>query len=269
VARIDSIAIIGVGQMGGALTRGFVRSGIINAPKIFIYDLDRGKVERLRQELGVGVVESSGQAVKNCEAVLVAVKPQQINDLLVGIKDDITEEKVLITIAAGVCTTRIESVLGKQVPVVRVMPNSPALVGEGMSAISKGRYASDEDAEAVKELFKTVGEVIDLPESMIDTITAISGSGPAYFYLMVEAMIEAGKKAGLGSEIAEKAVKQTIIGAAKMLKMTGRSPEELRGMVTSPGGTTEAALRVFEEFDFKNMVWQAIDAAIIRAKELS
>jgi pyrroline-5-carboxylate reductase len=269
VERIESLAIIGVGQMGGALARGFVRSGVINAPKIFIYDLDEEKLQKLQQELGVVVAQSGSQAVKSGKAVLIAVKPQQIKDLLIRLKNDITGEKILITIAAGISTNMIESVLGKEVPIVRIMPNSPALVREGVSAICKGRYASNGDVEAVKKLFKAVGEVIDLPEDMINTITAISGSGPAYFYLMVEAVIEAGRKAGLSSEVAEKVVKQTIMGAAKMLKVTGKSPMELREMVTSPGGTTEAALRVFKKFNFKNIVWQAVDAAITRAEELA
>ncbi|MDP3013023.1 MAG: pyrroline-5-carboxylate reductase, partial [Candidatus Subteraquimicrobiales bacterium] len=222
---------------------------------------------QLKQKYEVKIASDNVKAVKESDVVLLAVKPQQMNDVLLEIAPSITK-KVLISIAAGVDTAHIFDKLGKRVDLVRVMPNSPALVGKGISVLSPAEGCAQDSLELVSRLFSSIGEVIFLREKFQNEATALSGSGPAYFYLFVEALIEAGLKIGLSHEIAKKLVLETLAGSITMLKETDESPEILKEAVTSRGGTTEAALKVFTEAKFKETVYQAIEAAVKRAGEL-
>lgn len=263
------LSVIGAGQMGEALVRGFLQSGILRVNQILLCDINVERLEILKDKYQVEFTTDNLKAVESGDIILLAVKPQQMNQVLVEARDMFRSDNLIISIAAGVTTERIYNLIGVNAPVIRVMPNTPALVGKGMSVISRGRYADAESAEIASKLFSSVGEVVELPEDMQNQATAISGSGPAYFFLMVESLVEAGVKAGLDESIVSKLVIQTMTGAASLLQETGRRPGDLREMVTSPGGTTAAALQVFAKHEFRFIVQEAVEAAIKRAGELA
>lgn len=261
------IAFIGAGRMGGALIRGLIKSGY-NPDQIGASDANPERLEELKEEYKIRTFSSNRQAVQESDVVVLAVKPQKIPDVLAEIKESVNPSQILISIAAGISVSTIEQALDEAVPVIRVMPNSPALVGAGMSILSPGSHANKEALEVARQIFSGVGKVVVLEEKFLNLVTALSGSGPAYFYLFVEGLAEAGQAAGLSFETSLKLATETMLGAAQMLKETGKRPSELIDMVKSPGGTTAAALEVFEKSNFKSIVHEAVKAALQRAKEL-
>ncbi|HAW60474.1 MAG TPA: pyrroline-5-carboxylate reductase [Actinobacteria bacterium] len=266
--RVTRLALIGAGRMGEALLKGILQSGALKPDRVVVSDVRRKRLTQIEADYGVGIASDNVAAVKGADVILLAVKPQQLDEVLNEIADHLGESQVLISIAAGVSTNHIYDKVKKSLPVVRVMPNSPALVGAGISVVSPGKHATKEATELTVSIFSSVGEVVQLDEKFQNATTALSGSGPAYFYLFVEALIEAGIKAGLARDVATKLVVETMIGAGTMLKKTGKHPALLKDMVTSPGGTTIAALEVFEEAGFRAGVFKAIEAAMKRAREL-
>lgn len=264
----SKVAFIGAGQMGGALLRGMLGAGVLKAENVWVSDKDSEKTSRLKEELGVQTTSRNKEAVEKAEIVFLAIKPQQLEEVISETTGVLHKEQLIVSILAGVSTGLVGNKLGGGYHIIRVMPNSPALVGKSISVISRGREALPQEEKLVGELFSAVGEVVFLDEDFQNKVTALSGSGPAYFYLLVEKLVEAGKRLDLSQEIASKLIFQTIAGAVEMLQKTNRSPEELRKMVTSPGGTTEAALEVFQREDFGEIVWKAVDAAVKRAQEL-
>lgn len=262
------IAFIGAGQMGTALMKGMLQAKVIQPPQIIISDVNKDRLEELRREFQVNAAENNRDAVQGANVILLAVKPQQLGDVLNEIQDCIGENQTIISIAAGVSTKTISRRIAKNIPIIRVMPNSPALVSKGISVISPGTSVAESSVELVEKLFASVGEIIFLEEDLQNQAMALSGCGPAYFYYFVENLIEAGKKSGLDSKIATKLVIETLVGAGAMLKETGKPPTQLREMVTSPGGTTLAAWQVFEQADFPKWFLKAVEAAIKRAQEL-
>lgn len=265
---MKKIAFIGAGNMGAALIRGIVTDGLYPPSVIMAADPDKNRREKLELELGISSTGDNSAAVSGADIICLAIKPQIFAKVLNALTNDITENHLLISIMAGISTRKIEDILGKKVRVVRVMPNTPALVNAGMAGVSSGRYAGLNDLKDTVKIMSVVGEVLEVEESLIDAITAISGSGPAYLFYFVEALTRAGEKLGLSSEQAELLARKTMIGSARLLKESGLSPMELRKMVTSPGGTTEAALKTFHRLDFENIVKKAARAARDRAKEL-
>ncbi len=255
--------------MGGALLRGFLGAGLVRAENAYVSDVDLEKLQNLRDDFGVKPAESNEEAVKAADIVILSVKPQQILEIVDEISPHLTDDKIVITIAAGMTTEKILSRAGKPIRLVRVMPNSPALIGMSASVVSPSEFADREAVDEALALFRSVGDAIELPEEQQNKVTAISGSGPAYFYYLVEALRDAAIELGLEADVAKRLVLKTIAGSAAMLNETGRSPEELRKMVTSPGGTTEAAIRAFEAADFKSIVKVAVEAAVGRAEELA
>ncbi|HEY3374345.1 MAG TPA: pyrroline-5-carboxylate reductase [Candidatus Aquicultor sp.] len=264
-----TLAVIGAGQMGEALFRGFLAAGIVQPEQILLSDVNIERLEALKSEYHVNITTDNRAAIERADIVLLAVKPQQIVAMLTETRSAFTEDKLVVSIAAGVPTEKIQDLIGKALPVIRVMPNTPALVSMGMSAVSRGKYAGDEAVEIALQLFKAVGEAIELPENLQNQVTAVSGSGPAYVFLMAEALIAAGVRAGLEPDAARTLVVQTIAGSAELLKKTGEEVGVLRERVTSPGGTTAAALQVFSNHEFNIIVQEAVDAAIKRAEELA
>lgn len=263
------LAIIGVGAMGGALVRGLIQSGKLKAEQIIASDIDE---ERLRQfqPLGVQTVTDNKLAVRQSDIVLLCVKPQIMDEVLTEIAPVVDPKKhCVISIAAGITIARIESALPEGTPVVRVMPNTPAQVLAGASAIALGTNATELHRQIAHEIFSAVGLVVDVPERLIDAVTALSGSGPAYVSVFAEALADAGVNLGLPRDVALKLTAQTLLGAAKMLLETGKHPAELKDMVTSPGGTTIAALSVLERKAFRGAIIEAVAAAHQRAKELA
>lgn len=263
-----TLAFIGTGNMGQALIKGLLKAGRIESQKIVATDLDKAKLVFLEGETNIRIVEQDKQAVEISEAVLLCVKPPAITPLLRNIAPVLTPDKLIISIAAGIGTQQIEETIGEGIPVIRVMPNTPAMVGAGLSAICCGRYAGPGEEKLAVKIFGAVGEVITVNENLMNVITGLSGSGPAYIFTVIEALSDAGVAEGLPRETALKAAVWTVLGAAKMVLETGQHPALLREMVTSPGGTTIAGLKALEERGIRAMFMEAVGQATRRSEEL-
>ncbi len=261
------VGVIGAGVMGEALISAIIKAGF-SASEICISDKRNERLEELKSKYGCSP-SSTEDAVSNSQNILLVVKPQDMDALLEKVGRGISNNQRVISFAAGKKTSGIEKYLNSGVPVLRVMPNTPMSVGIGASAISKGQYATNEDVKAVQELLKASGKTIVIDESLQDAVTATSGSGPAYFFRFVEAMISGAQDLGLSQADARTLVIQTISGAAEMLNQEGADPGVLRQNVTSPNGTTSAALQVFEGGDLEGLVKRAMKAARDRSQELS
>jgi len=255
--------------MGEALVSGLIRSGGRTADEIMVTGRREERVRELAERYGVASSLSNPEAVAWAETLVLMVKPQDMEALLQQIAGDVRSGQTVISFAAGIRTSFVEKHLPDDIPVVRVMSNVAVLVDEAMSVVSPGSHASDEHVEAAEELLGFVGRVIRLKESHQDAVTATSGSGPAYFFLLAEAMIEACILLGLSRDVATELIIQTMLGSAKMLRDTGKHPVELREMVTSPGGTTITAIRHLEEAGVRAAFLNAIDAARHRSAELA
>ena len=263
------VAFLGGGKMGEALVSGLIRSGGRNPDEIMVTARREERVRELAERNDVAATLSNPEAVEWAETVVLTVKPQDIEALLGQVAEHVTSEHLVVSFAAGVRTSFVEKHLASTVPVVRVMSNVAVLVDEAMSVVSPGSRAEDKHLSVAEELLGYVGRVIRLPEVHLDAITATSGSGPAYFFLLAEAMIEACILLGLSRDVATELIIQTMLGSAKMLRDTGKHPVELREMVTSPGGTTIAAIRHLEEAGVRAAFLNAIDAARHRSAELA
>lgn len=262
------IGIIGLGNMGGAIANGLVRSGLVKRNMLFGLDADLNKCRIAKNLLGISIAGSIKEISRRADIILIAVKPQDINSVLNGLTH-YGNDALIISIAAGIKTSRIEKALGGRPSVVRVMPNTPAMVGEGISAVCKGRYATAKDVNVAVEIFSSVGETVKISERYFDLVTAVSGSGPAYFFYLKEALIEAALRLGMDKSTAKKLVSKTAFGAAKLLMESGCGPEDLRRRVTSKGGTTERAIRIFDRAGMKKTIVKAVIAAAERSRELS
>jgi len=264
------LGILGAGNMAEAIARGVIGAGILGSPQIIASDVSAQRREVFGKQLGVRAVEDNREVAASSEVLLLSVKPQTMAKLMGEIGPVIRPETLVISIAAGISTRFIESHLGGGTPwrVIRTMPNTPMLVGEGMAAISRGQHATAADAQRARALFEAAAEVIDVPEEQLDAVTAVSGSGPAYFFYLVEKMIRAATELGISPEHARKLSIKTALGAAKMLSTSQESPQELRRRVTSPGGTTQAAITHLESHDVAGSIIGAIKAAEKRGKEL-
>ncbi|HEX9313306.1 MAG TPA: pyrroline-5-carboxylate reductase [Actinomycetota bacterium] len=263
------VAFLGGGRMGEALLSGLMRSGGRTKDELMVTARREERARDLADRLGVASTLSNHDAVKWAGTLVLTVKPQDMEALLQQISGDVSSDHLVITFAAGIRTSFIERHMPPQTPVVRVMSNVPVLVDEAMSVISPGRYAEDKHLAVAEELLGSVGKVIRLPEKHQDAVTATSGSGPAYFFLLAEAMIEACILLGLPRNVATELIIQTMVGSAKMLRDTGVHPVELREMVTSPGGTTIMAIRHLEQAGVRAAFLNAIDAACKRSAELA
>lgn len=258
-----TLAIVGGGKMGEALLAGLLRD-VLSPSEIIVVEKDEARAAQLAATYGVGIGDLSDAA--QATTLIAAVKPHDLEALL-G-KLDLGPSQLVISVVAGVSTARMQDVLPDGVPVVRCMPNTPALVGQGITAISSGRHATEEHLNAAEALLGAVGKVVRLPESQLDAVTALSGSGPAYFFLFVEALIDSGVLLGLPRPLATELVVQTAYGSATMLRETGEHPVALREAVTSPGGTTIAGTREFEAHGLRAATAAAVEAAARRSKEL-
>lgn len=263
----SSIAFIGGGNMAEALAGGIARARIIPAESVIVSDPVPARCEHLRNQHGLTTTDKNIQAAVAGGTIFLAVKPQVLPDVLDEIAASVNPEQLVISIAAGVKLELLENAL-PGVPVIRSMPNTPALVGSAATVISPGRHVPADMTHWAVELFHAVGTCHVLPEELLDAVTGLSGSGPAYFFRMAEALIEAGMSVGIPAEESEGLVKQTILGAARLMMETEKSPTELREMVTSPGGTTMAGLGALDEAGFGETIVEAVMAATERAKEL-
>lgn len=268
MSGLDSIGLVGGGQMGEALLRGMIDAGLLKADNVMVIEPDGDRRIYLRKTYAIKVTEDPAELARCCSILLLAVKPQIIGKVLEQYKALVTDQHLIISIAAGVTIKSIEDGLGEKAKVVRVMPNTPALVLAGASALSPNARVSAEDMNAALRIFSAVGICVQVNESLIDAVTGLSGSGPAYVFAFIEAMIDGGVLAGLPRPVAEKLVLQTVYGSAKMAMETGQAPAVLKGGVTSPGGTTITGLHVLEESGFRGTIMSAIKAATERSKEL-
>lgn len=264
------IAILGCGVMGSVLSAALVRAGT-DPGDLVVADRDADRAEELARRDGVRA-ESADAAVRGSDVVLLAVKPQDMTALLTQIRDHLAPGTVLVSIAAGITTASIErqvNATAGTLPVVRAMPNTPALVDQGMTALSPGRHCGPEHLERAEQVLRLCGRTLELDEGHLDAVTAISGSGPSYIFFVVEAMIEAGVLLGLPRSTATELVVQTLYGAATMIRETGTHPTVLREQVSSPGGTSVAALRELEHHKVRAAFLSAMEAAARRSHELA
>jgi pyrroline-5-carboxylate reductase len=261
------LGVIGFGNMGEALLRGVVRSGFLPAASIVAADPSAQRRRVCAERLGIEAAEDNA-APAACPRVLLAVKPQVIAQVLDGIAPRVAADALVISIAAGVTTARIDERLGGKGRIVRVMPNTPMLIGQGLSVLAAGPRATRQDMQWALELFGVCGQAVRADERHMDAVTAVSGSGPAYVFYLVEAMIAAAAAEGMDAELAETLAVQTCAGAAALLRETRRPPEALRAQVTSPGGTTQRAIEVLDAAAAKDTLVAAIRAAAERSREL-
>lgn len=266
---MKKIGFLGAGNMAGALIKGLLGAKLYRPQDMVVSDVLPAQLRRIKTTYKVEGLNDNRAVVRTAQTIVLAVKPQIIDQVLAEIQPEVTKTKLFISIAAGVPLRRLENGLGGTARVVRVMPNTPALLGKGIAVVVRGHKAKPQDEKLTLALFRGVGEALAVKdEALMDPVTGLSGSGPAYVYRFAEALIAGGVQEGLPPAVATRLTFQTIEGAVAMLKETGKSPRELRDMVASPGGTTLAGLSRLEEGSFAITVAAAVSAATRRSKEL-
>ncbi|MFO7569501.1 MAG: pyrroline-5-carboxylate reductase [Smithellaceae bacterium] len=263
------IAIIGGGKMGSILARGMISRKLISPRSMTVTDIDPERLEDLRSSLKVQVSTDNKKTVRDADIIILAVKPQNFSETLREIRPSATGAKIFISIAAGITTGFIEKALPKGARVLRVMPNVNAMAEEGAAAVSKGKNACDGDISFALAICNAVGLAVEVDEKLMDAVTGLSGSGPAYCFVMIEALADAGVQLGLPRDLAEKLAAQTLLGSARVCLDSHQHPAQLKNMVTSPGGTTAAGLKALEEGKIRATLIAAVEASANRAKELS
>lgn len=266
--NIRSIGFVGAGTMAEALISSIIKSGIIDAAAIWASDINTDRGSYLTERYGINFLRDNKELVKKSEVVIYAVKPHMLSAVLEEVAPYVSEKNVHISIAAGISTETIEKQLPSGSAVIRVMPNTPCLVSAGASAYVMGGNATPEHEQVVKQILDCTGESVKIEEKLINAVTGVSGSGPAYVFLIIEALTDAGVKAGLPRNVASILAVQTVLGSAMMVKETGEHPAKLKDMVTTPGGTTIAALHVLENGRIRGTLIDAVLAAVSRAEEL-
>jgi len=263
------IAFLGAGAMGEALLRGLLAAKTYAPQDITIFDANATRAREIGEQFGVQTAPDIVAAARAKGVLVLAVKPQIVHVALEPLRDVLTTEHTLISIAAGITTSQIEAHFNHPVPVVRVMPNTPALVGAGAAAICLGAHADESHRASAHTIFDAVGLAVDVEEKLMDAVTGLSGSGPAYVYVFIEALSDAGVKMGLSREVATQLAAQTVLGSAQMVLETKLHPGELKDRVTSPGGTTIAALHALEKRAFRAAVVDAVEASTLKSREMS
>ena len=261
------LAIIGSGNMAVALIKGLLKSNIISPENIMSTDINEDRLKKLEKEYSVRISSDNKKAVEWADVVLLAIKPQILKNVLIEVKNEI-KDKLIVSIVAAIATEEIEKILGDKQKVIRVMPNVAVSVMEGTSVVCYGKYITKEDSSFVSELFKGVGMVREIKEDIMDAVTALSGTGPMYVFLTIEALTDAGINVGLSREDALPLSIQTVFGSSKMVMECDEDPESLKSLVTSPGGTSISALHSLEKAGIKKMFKDAIEAATNRAAEI-
>ena len=263
-----TLGILGTGNMGRAIASGLVRSGLMQGNQVYLYNLHPEKAQRLADELGAVRVDSAKELLERSEAVILAVKPFIMPGVLEEIKPYITSGKIMVSIAAGLTLSRLAAAMPEQTKIVRVMPNTPAMVGEGMSALTFNTYLTEAEKEAVVAIFRSFGKAEVVEERLIDAVCGLSGSGPAFVYMFIEALADAGVREGMFRPMAYTFAAQTVLGAAKMVLETGEHPGKLKDDVCSPGGTTIEAVKSLEENGFRAAAMNAVTVSAEKNKTL-
>jgi pyrroline-5-carboxylate reductase len=263
-----TIGFLGAGKMATALARGFVRAGLATPKQVIASDVSEAARTAFAKETGAKTTASNPEVAKFADVLILAVKPDQVVGALSEIRDHFSEKHLLLSIAAGVTLAKLEAGLGAGARVIRVMPNTPALVGSSATGFALGKSAASQDADIATKLFSSVGVAFQVKESLLDAVTGLSGSGPAYVYLFIESLSDGGVAAGLPREVATRLAAQTVLGAAKMVLETGQHPGVLKDMVTSPGGTTIEGLHELEKGKLRGTVMSAVRAASEKSRKL-
>ena len=266
------LGFIGGGNMAEAMIKGLLSASFIEAKNIFVSEPSEAKRDTLHAEYKIKVSADNRELVKKCDILILAVKPQIFQEVLVDICSLVDSDKLVISIAAGVPISIIDDALrgdkNKKFSIVRTMPNTPALVQEGVTAIASGQHASKTDVKIAHRIFEAVGCTVDVEEDQLDAVTGLSGSGPAYIFMLIEALSDAGVKMGLSREVSNTLTIQTVLGSAKLARESGKHPGELKDMVTSPGGTTISGLHALEEGSLRTTLMNAVEDATLRSREL-
>jgi len=263
-----TIGFLGAGKMATALAKGFVRAGLVTAKQVMASDPSEAARASFAKEAGAKTTTSNPAVVQFADVLVLAVKPDQVPGVLADIRDHFTARHLLISIAAGVPLAKLEAGLGAGARLIRVMPNTPALVGASATAFALGKAALPSDGALAQKLFSAVGIAFQVKEALLDAVTGLSGSGPAYGYLFIEALSDGGVAAGLPRDVATKLAAQTVLGSAKMVLETGMHPGALKDMVTSPGGTTIEGLHELEKGKLRGTLISAVRAAAEKSKKL-
>ncbi|MHA1671540.1 MAG: pyrroline-5-carboxylate reductase [Promethearchaeota archaeon] len=263
------LGIIGIGKIGSALLKRFVCTNTIKNDSIIIYDIDGARLKRISEELNVEIAINNLELVKRSRYILIAVIPQVINKILSEISTVISEDQTLISIAAGVSIEHIFKTINKSIGLIRIMTNTPAIIGAAASAIASNEYVNEKELNFTKKLFNSVGLVVELDEIHLDAVTGLSGSGPAYIFIIIEALADGGVKMGLPREISQKLAAYTVMGSAKLLLETGKHPGELKDMVATPAGTTITAIYEIESAKLRATMIRAVEAATLKSKTLN
>ncbi|HME56054.1 MAG TPA: pyrroline-5-carboxylate reductase [Candidatus Lokiarchaeia archaeon] len=266
---INTIGFIGVGNMGSAMIKGLIAKNIISASSVNAFDIQESVLNGMRDELGINTVGSNTELVQGSDIVILAVKPQVLKDVLVEIADTLTDAKPVITIVAGVPMAFYDNVVGKKFPLARCMPNTPALVNAGATAVAFNDLCDASFKEDAMNILGSIGSVHEVAEKHLDAVTGLSGSGPAYVFYFIDGMIDAGVRMGLPRDLARALVLDTVAGSVKLVKDTGKHPMVLKDQVTSPGGTTVDGLQVLDEGAFRATIVKAVEAATKKSKKLS
>jgi pyrroline-5-carboxylate reductase len=263
------VGFIGAGNMGEVLIRGLIQSGKVQKSDIIASDVSQDRLSYISSTYGIRTTVSNVEVVESASIIMIAVKPQNIDDLLDELSHSSHEGHLFISIAAGITTDKLAAKMHHQSGIIRVMPNAPASVLAGIAALYPGRNISPEDLQRAVSIFECVGKAVVIKnEALMDVVTGLSGSGPAFVFLMIESLSDAGVQLGISRRESSILAAQTVFGAAKMLIETGRHPSELKDVVATPGGTTFAGLKMLEKGNFRSTVMDAVEAATARSREL-
>lgn len=265
---VQVIGFLGSGQMASALGHGFVTAGVAKPEQLIGFDVSPEALQRFNAATGGRIATTQAELLQEARLIVLAVKPQHMQTLLTQIRDFVTPDHLIVSIAAGQSLTKMAADLPPGTRLIRVMPNTPCLVGEGASAFSSGPHCQPGDAELVQRLLSTTGFAAEVPEKLLDAVTGLSGSGPAYAYQIIEALSDGGVRMGLPRDVATRLAAQTLLGAARMVLVTGQHPGALKDAVTSPGGTTIAGLHELERGCLRGTLMNAVEAATLRSQEL-
>jgi len=262
------IGVIGCGNMGEAIVRGIVKSQKIKSTQIIVSDIDPDKIETIVEKYNVAGTTSNRRVVENSDIIFLSVKPKDLEKTVLPVKDAFKAKKIVISVLAGIKISKIKNLIPEPT-IVRIMPNTPALIGEGAVGISFGEDIHPSKKEELMDILKSLGTVVEVDETLMDAVTGLSGSGPAYVFMFIEALIQGGIKEGLSYNQAKELAVQTVLGSAKLMKDTGEHPSILRDKVSSPGGTTIHAIHKLEEKGLKDAVITAVSEAAKKSRELS
>lgn len=263
------IGLIGCGRMGGALIEGAIHAGVVSADNVWVHSRSKESADTLAQKIGVHVAQDNSHVIRECDLVILGCKPYQVTDILTEVSNSLTNNTVILSVAAGITIEKMEAACPADTRIIRAMPNTPSLIGLGATGISAGTHASREDVDSAQKMLESVGVVSETTEPQLDAVTGLSGSGPAYVYTFIESLAAQAEKEGLPADEALRLATQTVLGAAKMVEQVDMTPRDLINQVTSPGGTTLAGLAALTEHGFEPSIAAGVHAATERSREIA